>query len=83
MQDRPKQQIAAMPRFTIGILKYLKTQAITHRKSAIRLQSFVRLRPGRSRLCIVKVFAFSRSPDFSGYRTGAFKRRGTRRRRFV
>ena len=31
MQDRPKQQIAAVRTFTIGTLKYLKTQAITHR----------------------------------------------------
>src|SRR5205085_3855902 len=83
MQDRPKQQIAAMPPSTTGILKYLKTQVITHRKSAIRHQSFVRLHRGRSRLYIEKVFAFKRSPGSSGYRTEASKRRDTRRRRFV
>ena len=68
---------------TTGTLKYLKTQAITHRKSAIRRQSFVRLHPGRSRLYIEKAFAFSRSPDFSGYRTSASKRPDTTRRRFA
>src|SRR5260370_12656689 len=83
IQDRPKQQIAAVRTFTIGTLRYLKIQATTRRKSAIRHQSFARLHPGRSRLYIEKVFAFNRSLDFSDYRTSASKRPDTRRRRFA
>jgi hypothetical protein len=79
----PETAIAEMPPFMTGTLRYSKTQAITHRKSAIRHQSFVRLHPGRSRLCIVKAFAFNRSLDFSRYKTSASKRQDTRHRRFA
>jgi hypothetical protein len=45
MQDRRKQQIAAVPSSMTGTLRYLKTQAIPHCKSTIRHQAFVEITP--------------------------------------
>jgi hypothetical protein len=42
MLARQKQQTAAVPTSMTGILRFLKMQAITHRRSVIRRQSFVR-----------------------------------------
>jgi len=48
MQVLPKLQIAAMPPFTTGTLRFSQTQVITRHALAIRHQSFVRLRHGQS-----------------------------------
>ena len=80
-QVRPKQQTAVMKRFTTGILRFLKSQAITLRRSATRLRLFVRLLREQSESSTVTVCAFSRSPDFFAYRTRTTGQRGTGRKK--
>src|SRR5207247_11214102 len=76
-QARPKQQTAVMRRFTTAILRFLKSQAITLRRLAIRLPLFVRLLREQSGSSTVKVCAFSRSQDFFAYRMRATGQRDT------
>ena len=64
-QVRPKQQTEVMRRFTTGILRFLKSQAITLRRSATRLRLFVRLLREQSGSSTVMACAFNRLPDFS------------------
>src|SRR5437899_6887875 len=80
-QVRPKQQTAVMKRFTTGILRFLKSQAITLRRLATRLPLFVRLLREQNESSTVTVCAFSRSQDFFAYRTRATGQRDTRRKK--
>ena len=69
MQARPKQRIAAVRPFMTGTLRFLKTQAITRRKSVIQHQSFARSRRGQSSAFTATTYGFNRLLSFSGYRT--------------
>src|SRR6058998_2927620 len=80
-QVRPKQQTAVMRRFTSGILRFLKSQAITLRRLAGRLPLFVRLLREQSTSSTVMVCAFNLSPDFFAYRTRAIVQRDTRHKK--
>ena len=68
-RDRRKQRIVRAQTFMIGILRYLKIQAVTPRKSATRRQSFVKLRLAPSSVSTETACGFSHWLNSSGYKT--------------
>jgi len=55
--------------FMIGILRFLKIQATTRLRLAIRLRSFARSHPAQSSASIATACALNHSLNLSGYRT--------------